>query len=127
MTTAAIPLRGLNCFNKVTDNIMVMYAGQAVEYGSAEQMIFHPVHPYSKGLMSSIIVPEKGTRNKRLYAIPGAPPNLKHIHSGCRFADRCALAKPQCREKDVPLRSTPEARQYRCVMDENDLLKVTQL
>lgn len=46
----------------VTDDIMVMYAGEIVEYGSAEKMIFHSRHPYSRGLMDSIIVPEKGVR-----------------------------------------------------------------
>ena len=43
----------------VTDDIMVMYAGQIVEKGTAEEMVFDPVHPYSHGLMSSILVPEE--------------------------------------------------------------------
>ena len=44
----------------VTDDIMVMYAGQIVEKGTAKEMVFDPLHPYSKGLMGSIIVPEEG-------------------------------------------------------------------
>ena len=44
---------------------MVMYAGQIVEYGKAKEMVFDPMHPYSKGLMGSIIVPEEGTKNNK--------------------------------------------------------------
>ena len=62
----------------VTDDIMVMYAGQIVEKGTAKEMVFDPLHPYSKGLMGSIIVPEEGVREQKLTAIPGTPPNLKH-------------------------------------------------
>ena len=58
----------------VTDDIMVMYAGQIVEKGTAKEMVFDPLHPYSKGLMGSIIVPEEGVREQKLTAIPGTPP-----------------------------------------------------
>ena len=54
----------------VTDDIMVMYAGQIVEIGTAKEMVFGPPHPYTKGLMGSIIVPEEGVRGKKLAAIP---------------------------------------------------------
>lgn len=76
----------------VTDDIMVMYAGQIVEKGTAREMVFDPIHPYSKGLMGSIIVPEAGTRDQKLTAIPGTPPNLKRPPAGCRFAERCKYA-----------------------------------
>ena len=79
----------------VTDDIMVMYAGQIVEKGTAKEMVFDPLHPYSKGLMGSIIVPEEGVREQKLTAIPGTPPNLKHPPEGCRFADRCPYALPR--------------------------------
>ena len=55
----------------VTDDIMVMYAGQIVEKATAQQAVFDPLHPYSQGLMGSIIVPEEGTRGHKLAAIPG--------------------------------------------------------
>ena len=73
----------------VTDDIMVMYAGQMVEKASASEAVFDPLHPYSKGLMGSIIVPEEGLRDVKLTAIPGVPPNLKNPPAGCRFAERC--------------------------------------
>src|SRR5450759_1790112 len=61
----------------VTDDIMVMYAGQIVESGTAKEVVFDPLHPYARGLMDSILVPEEGTRQAILCAIPGTPPNLK--------------------------------------------------
>src|SRR5574341_355338 len=88
----------------VTDDIMVMYAGQIVEKATAEQAVFDPLHPYSKGLMGSIIVPEKGLRDVKLTAIPGVPPNLKKPPMGCRFAERCKFSKPECWAMSIPLR-----------------------
>ncbi|MBN1262458.1 MAG: ABC transporter ATP-binding protein, partial [Anaerolineae bacterium] len=69
----------------VTDDIMVMYAGQIAEKAPAEKAVFDPLHPYAKGLMGSIIVPEEGLRDVKLTAIPGVPPNLKNPPEGCRF------------------------------------------
>lgn len=100
----------------VTDDIMVMYAGQIVEKGSAKQMVFDPVHPYSKGLMGSIIVPEAGTRENKLAAIPGTPPNLKNPPKGCRFADRCKYCTPTCKAMSVDEKEFDEGRTYRCLM-----------
>jgi peptide/nickel transport system ATP-binding protein len=115
----------------VTDDIMVMYAGQIVESGQAKQMVFDPVHPYSKGLMDSIIVPEEGARDVKLAAIPGTPPNLKKPPSGCRFAERCKYAQPLCRAYDIKMRKfgevSPEGdasernRAYRCLVPMHEL------
>ena len=99
----------------VTDDIMVMYAGQIVEKGTAKQAVFDPLHPYSKGLMGSIIVPERGLRDVKLTAIPGVPPNLKKPPAGCRFADRCKYVKPECRAISVPMKETEDGREYRCI------------
>jgi peptide/nickel transport system ATP-binding protein len=100
----------------VTDDIMVMYAGEIVERGTAHQMIFDPVHPYTKKLMGSIIVPEEGMKHNKLTAIPGAPPNLKQVPEGCRFADRCSYAADECRRGKVGNQSLGK-RVYRCIFD----------
>jgi peptide/nickel transport system ATP-binding protein len=110
----------------VTDDIMIMYAGQIVERGTADEMVFDPIHPYTKALMGSIIVPEKGLRNIKLTAIPGTPPNLKNPPSGCRFADRCKFAMPECRTATVNLRDIGNGRAYRCIIPEEDLRKAYQ-
>ncbi len=107
----------------VTDDIMVMYAGQVIEKGSAQEMVFDPIHPYTKALMGSIIVPEAGLRNVKLAAIPGTPPNLKNPPSGCRFAERCKYVMPECRVASVELQKASEGRAYRCLIPEEDLRK----
>jgi len=105
----------------VTDDIMVMYAAQLVESGTADQMIFDPLHPYSKGLMGSILVPEDGTRDVKLVAIPGTPPNLKKPPEGCRFAERCVYATPKCKVSGVAYHDFDNNRKCRCHMSENEL------
>jgi len=110
----------------VTDDIMVMYAGQIVERGTAKEMVFDPVHPYSRGLMHSIIVPEKGTRGHKLAAIPGTPPNLKNPPQGCRFADRCKYVVPQCRYNSIPMIEFDDSRGYRCGHSVQHLREVYQ-
>ncbi len=110
----------------VTDDIMVMYAGQIVEKGTAQQVVFDPIHPYSKGLMGSIIVPEEGLRGHHLTAIPGVPPNLKKPPIGCRFADRCKLAKPECKVTSVTLNNLDGGRAYRCIYPEEELRRAYQ-
>ena len=105
----------------VTDDIMVMYAGQIVEKANSHDAVFDPLHPYSKGLMGSIIVPEEGLRDVKLTAIPGVPPNLKNPPAGCRFAERCKFVKPECRATNVELRELPNGRSYRCIFSEDEL------
>jgi peptide/nickel transport system ATP-binding protein len=110
----------------VTDDIMVMYAGQIVEKATAKEAVFDPLHPYSKGLMGSIIVPESGLRDVKLTAIPGVPPNLKNPPSGCRFAERCKYVRPECKVISVPLREIGDGRAYRCILPENELREYYQ-
>ena len=108
----------------VTDDIMVMYAGQIVEKGTAKEMVFDPTHPYSHGLMGSILVPEEGTRGHKLTAIPGTPPNLKKPPAGCRFAERCKYARPECRYTGIPEKFFDDGRMYRCLMSVDELKEV---
>jgi peptide/nickel transport system ATP-binding protein len=110
----------------VTDDIMVMYAGQIVEKASVEEAVFDPLHPYAKGLMGSIIVPEEGLRDVELTAIPGVPPNLKNPPKGCRFAERCQYVQPECRALSVALRDIGDGRAYRCIFSEKELREAYQ-
>ena len=105
----------------VTDDIMVMYAGQIVEKGTAKEVVFDPFHPYAKGLMGSIIVPEQGQRDVKLTAIPGVPPNLKNPPTGCRFAERCKYVRPECTLHSISLRDVGVGRAYRCILSEKEL------
>jgi len=108
----------------VTNDILVMYAGQVVEKSPAKQAVFDPLHPYAKGLMGSIIVPERGLRDVKLTAIPGVPPNLKNPPSGCRFAERCQYARPECKTLSVALRTVADGRTYRCILSEKELREI---
>jgi peptide/nickel transport system ATP-binding protein len=103
---------------------MVMYAGQIVERGTAKEMVFDPIHPYSRGLMRSILVPEEGTRDVKLTAIPGTPPNLKHPPQGCRFAERCRYATPACFYNQMPILEFEEGRSYRCGFSVEELREI---
>src|SRR5512136_683217 len=105
----------------VVDDIMVMYAGQIVEKGTAKEVVFDPLHPYAKGLMGSIIVPEQGLRDVKLTAIPGVPPNLKNPPAGCRFAERCKYVRPDCKAISVGLYAAGVGRAYRCILSEKEL------
>lgn len=110
----------------VTDDIMVMYAGQIVEQASAKEAVFDPLHPYSKGLMGSIIVPESGLRDVKLTAIPGVPPNLKKPPTGCRFAERCKYVRAECKVFDIGLYDAGPGRAYRCILSERELREIYQ-
>jgi peptide/nickel transport system ATP-binding protein len=84
--------------SELADKVAVMYAGQIVEFNSAEAFYRDPRHPYSQKLMES--VPTLRTE-KKLDFIPGSPPSLLNLPKGCRFADRCPFAFNKC-VKDPP-------------------------
>lgn len=105
----------------VSDDIMVMYAGEIVERGGTEDVVFDPVCPYAHDLMQSIIVPERETRGRRLRAIPGAPPDLKNPPPGCRFAERCRFADKDCHREKIGEKPLGENRFFRCKHDPDTL------
>jgi peptide/nickel transport system ATP-binding protein len=111
----------LPLLKNVADDILVMYAGEIVEKGKTDEVIFDALHPYARALMGSIIVPEKGMKAQHLSEIPGTPPNLKEQLEGCRFADRCQFVAPGCREpKRIEMRTT-NSRAYRCISSVDQL------
>jgi len=81
---------------EVSDRLAVMYAGRFVETGAARDVLRKRAHPYTEGLLAANLHGvEPGSR---LMTIPGAPPNLAALPSGCSFAPRCAYAMQQCGE-----------------------------
>ncbi len=74
---------------ELADDIVVMYAGRAVEYASAEQIFSTPEHPYTWGLLASMPRFDRA-RSARLNPIPGTPPSLINVPPGCPFHPRCA-------------------------------------
>ncbi len=79
---------------KMCDRVAVMYAGKIVEMQSVRGLFYDPKHPYTRALLDSI--PKLGTREP-LYAIPGQPPDLSDLPTGCSFHPRCARAMERCR------------------------------
>ncbi|HBI09034.1 MAG TPA: ABC transporter ATP-binding protein [Franconibacter pulveris] len=83
--------------SQLCDRMYVMYAGAVIESGPTAQLIEHPTHPYSLGLLRC--APENGEPRAPLPAIPGTVPNLTQLPAGCAFRDRCFAAGPRCGEK----------------------------
>ncbi|MGY9046438.1 peptide ABC transporter substrate-binding protein [Puniceibacterium antarcticum] len=81
--------------SSLADDICVMYAGCIVERGTADQVINHPCHPYTHGLIQS--VPSLHEPGRKLPQIPGSTPQLSQLPSGCAFRNRCAHATDLCR------------------------------
>lgn len=97
----------------VADRIAIMYAGEIVELGTTEQVVFDSRHPYTKALMGAMLSAEEGQKKKKPVAIEGAPPNLAHEISGCRFAARCPQAKDDCKAEEQVIRIVGD-REVRC-------------
>lgn len=76
------------------DKVLVMYAGQTMEYGTAEDVFYRPTHPYTQGLLKAI--PRLDSEGSELSTIPGNPPNLLNLPSGCPFQPRCEFSKDHC-------------------------------
>ena len=98
---------------EMADNVMVMYAGKDVEYGTLEQIFDHPMHPYTIGLLSSIPRLDQG-KDERLYTIEGTVPTLDEMPKGCRFCTRCKEAMPKCWEADPGMHTLKDGHKIRC-------------
>jgi oligopeptide transport system ATP-binding protein len=96
-TGAAIILitHDLGVVAEVCKNVLVMYGGNLVEYGTADQIFAEPKMPYTQGLLASLPRLDDNT-HRRLQPIKGQPPNLLNLPPGCAFAPRCAYRMPVC-------------------------------
>lgn len=97
---------------EMADNVLVMYGGEIVEYGTAEQIFNSPGHPYTAGLLKSI--PRKDQDTEKLYTIPGTVPGLTEMPSGCHFSTRCQYCTEQCIKNHPALVRNTEGRIIRC-------------
>ena len=97
----------LSLLVEVTDSIAVMYAGRIVERARANSLFRAPRHPYTLGLLSSF--PPLHGAHRHMTGIPGSPPDLRALPSGCVFHPRCEYAMDRCRSQSPPL--VPLARQ----------------
>ena len=101
----------LGVISEVAENVMVMYAGQVVEYTDVDTVFEKPLHPYTQGLISCI--PKLGGQEEKLSTIKGMVPSFNDMPEGCLFCPRCEYAKDICR-KERPELVDLDGHQVRC-------------
>ena len=108
----------------LADEVSVMYAGKLVEQGGVDDVLSHPAHPYTRGLIRS--VPGSNVRGKPLHQIPGMTPSLLDLPVGCAFRERCDRASARCNADPLPERRT-NGGVFRCFhsCDETTLMEAT--
>lgn len=97
------------------DRVAVMYAGRIMELTDTVTLFKTPHHPYTMGLMNSI--PSALQLGGKLLPIPGQPPNMARLPSGCRFSPRCSFATDECRVGEFPLRPVGPDHFSACIKD----------
>ena len=102
--------------SQICDKVAVMYAGKIVETGPAAEILKSPAHPYTARLKSC--VPELGQGKRNLIAIPGFPPMIDNMPSGCAFASRCEKVKQNCQSAMVDVKKIGQERAVRCLFPE---------
>ncbi|MCR5980155.1 dipeptide ABC transporter ATP-binding protein [Gordonia jinghuaiqii] len=95
------------------DDVVVMYAGRAVETADADTLFARPRMPYTIGLLGA--VPRVDRRTDALIPIPGTPPILIDVADECQFAPRCPVAIDECRSTEPELRDAGDARRVACI------------
>jgi oligopeptide transport system ATP-binding protein len=97
----------------LSDRVMIMYAGRAVEIGPVREIFASPRHPYTAGLLSSVTT-LYGDPSAELPTIPGQPPDLERLPPGCAFADRCTRAIARCTTERPALLPSGAGRLVAC-------------
>ncbi|HEX5267887.1 MAG TPA: ABC transporter ATP-binding protein [Acidimicrobiales bacterium] len=95
----------------MADEVMVMYAGRAMEVAGRRATYYSPHHPYTVGLLGSL--PQHGGESDRLRSIRGQPPSLINPPSGCPFNPRCDFVMPRCAAETPPLRDVGDEPGHR--------------
>ena len=98
---------------QLCDRVIVMYAGQVVEQGKANEVLQSPLHPYTSKLVEC--VPKLGHPDKARVEIPGMPPAIDDLPVGCFFAPRCDLVADKCKLGPIDLTSLENGRSARCL------------
>jgi peptide/nickel transport system ATP-binding protein len=99
---------------EIADEVAVMYAGRIVEYGPVRQVLKAPAHPYTQGLMNATV--HRGIKGHDLIPIPGQPPDLTRLPTGCSFAPRCPSVHERCREAFPEIYQLSPVHMGRCFL-----------
>jgi peptide/nickel transport system ATP-binding protein len=103
----------MSVVSRYSDRVLVMYAGQISEAAPTEEIFEHPLHPYTRGLMSAF--PSVRGPRRELVGIPGSPPDLARPPAGCRFHPRCPEVMPICLSHEPELYSVG-VDEVRCLL-----------
>jgi len=104
----------LGIVSEVSQRVMVMYAGAAMEQAASGTIFKHPLHPYTKGLLESL----PGGEGRRLKPIPGVVPSPRNFPPGCRFAPRCGYRLDECETAEPEFRELEPGHFVRCIRAE---------
>ncbi|MFQ2749783.1 ABC transporter ATP-binding protein [Aeromonas caviae] len=96
----------------ICDKVLVMYAGRTMEYGKVNDIFYRPSHPYTEGLLRAI--PRLDTEGEVLPTIPGNPPNLLRLPTGCPFQERCHRVSEICGQQSPILTPFNDGRERAC-------------
>ena len=109
----------ISIVGNLCDKLAVIYGGLVVEYGSKDQVLNNPSHPYTKALLKAL--PILGEKRERLQTIPGEPPHAGNLPPACPFHPRCEQAMDNCKEGDAPpIFDLGYGHQARCWLLEKD-------
>ncbi|MEN3785347.1 ABC transporter ATP-binding protein [Aeromonas veronii] len=96
----------------ICNKVLVMYAGRTMEYGKVDDIFYRPSHPYTEGLLRAI--PRLDTEGEVLPTIPGNPPNLLRLPTGCPFQERCHRVSEICGQQSPILTPFNDGRERAC-------------
>ena len=105
----------LGVIAEMAQHVVVMYAGKVMEYTDVKTLFAEPKHPYTVGLLQSIIVLGRGQRDQKLNAISGVVPSLFNLPSGCLFSDRCPDVFADCRTIEPHMYQVGKNHTARCL------------
>ena len=98
----------------ISQRIAVMYLGNMVEIGTADDVYFEPVHPYSRALLSAVPEPDPTRRDKKRIVLQGDIPTPLNKPSGCSFRTRCPIARPDCAQDAPVMITAPNGSSVAC-------------
>ncbi|MEU9240760.1 ABC transporter ATP-binding protein [Streptomyces sp. NPDC048385] len=113
--TVLLITHNLGVVADVCGSTAVMYAGRVVEHGRTGEVLRHPRHPYTRGLLGA--VPGQGTPGRPLTAIPGSVPGDPGNVRGCAFAERCPVARDACTDSDPRLTAVGTTQEVACLVE----------
>ncbi len=113
-TSIILITHDLGVVSEVAQKVMVMYAGQIVEYADTKTIFSNPLHPYTCGLLGSL--PSIDQTVHRLQIIEGLVPSLYDLPKGCSFNPRCSRAQEVCRNKRPELIEFKDGHKVRCLL-----------